>query len=191
MSSIISKAMAAVALLLITSFSGFAAAGEKNLHDFTIKAIDRSDMDLSQYKGKAVLLVNTASYCGFTPQYKGLQALYEKYRDEGLVVLGVPSNDFGSQEPGSEENIKRFCKVNYKVDFPLAKKMVVNGKEGTAPVYEWLAASLGDQSRPKWNFHKYLIGPDGQALAYFPSKIEPENQQITSAVEKALADTGR
>ena len=115
-------------LAAVLSFSaGAEAAGEKNLHDFTVQSIDFTDMDLSQYEGKAVLIVNTASYCGYTPQYKGLQKLWSSYREQGLVVLGVPANDFGDQEPGSEKNIKNFCKVNFQVDFPMTKKMVVKG----------------------------------------------------------------
>ena len=162
------------------------AAGEKSAHDFTVQSIDYSDMPMAQYEGKAVLIVNTASYCGYTPQYKGLQALWSEYREKGLVVLGVPANDFGEQEPGSERNIKNFCKVNFKVDFPMTKKMVVKGGEGNAPIYEWLAAELGDESRPKWNFHKYLVGPDGKAVAYFPSAVTPESAELRTAIDSVI-----
>ncbi|NVJ96749.1 MAG: glutathione peroxidase [Alphaproteobacteria bacterium] len=166
--------------------AGASAEGAKSLHDFTVTSIEFTDMPLAQYEGKAVLLVNTASYCGYTPQYKGLQALWSDYRDKGLIVLGVPANDFGDQEPGSEKNIKNFCKVNFQVDFPMTKKMVVDGKEGTAEVYEWLAGVLGEGSRPKWNFHKYLIGPDGTPVAYFPSKVTPESAELRAAIDKVL-----
>lgn len=160
--------------------------GEHSLYDFNVTSIEYKDMPLNQFKGKAVLLVNTASYCGYTPQYKGLQALWDEYRDKGLIVLGVPANDFGDQEPGSERNIKNFCKVNFKVDFPMTKKMVVDGKEGTAELYNWLAGVLGDDSRPQWNFHKYLIDTEGHPVAYFRSKVTPESSELRAAIDKVL-----
>ena len=168
------------------SASHIDAAHADSLHDFTVTSIDRLDMPLSQFEGKAVLLVNTATFCGYTPQYEGLQALWNAYKDEGLVVLGVPSNDFGSQEPEGEDKIKRFCSVNYQVDFPMTKKMVVNGSEGTAELYAWLASTLGDASRPQWNFHKYLIDPSGKPVAFFPSKVEPESPELVAAIKKVL-----
>jgi len=162
------------------------ADGDKSLYDFTVTSIDYTEMPLDQYKGKAVLLVNTASYCGYTPQYEGLQALWNDYRDKGLVVVGVPANDFGDQEPGSEKNIKNFCRVNFQVDFPMTKKMVVDGKEGTAEIYNWLAGVLGEDSRPQWNFHKYLIDPEGHPVAYFRSKVTPQSSELRAAIEKVL-----
>jgi len=179
------KSLIAAAAVLAAGF-GAQADGEKSLHDFTVTSIEFKDMPLADYKGKAVLMVNTASYCGYTPQYEGLQALWNEYKDKGLVVLGVPANDFGDQEPGSERNIKNFCKVNFQVDFPMTKKMVVKGGPENAPVYEWLAAELGEDSRPKWNFHKYLIDRDGHPVAYFSSKVTPQSDELKSAVEKAL-----
>ncbi|MCK0068806.1 glutathione peroxidase [Kordiimonas laminariae] len=176
----------AVALLFI---SAGAFAGEKeSLHDFTVKSIDYTEMPLSQYKGKAVLLVNTASFCGYTPQYEGLQKLWSDYKDKGLVVLGVPANDFGDQEPGDEGNIKKFCQVNFQVDFPMTKKMVVKGGEKNSELYNWLAAKMGDESRPKWNFHKYLISPEGQPVAYFKSDVTPDSDTLIDAVEKTLSE---
>lgn len=162
------------------------AAMEKSAHDFVLTSIEYTEMPMAQYEGKAVLLVNTASYCGFTPQYEGLQALWNDYRDKGLVVLGVPANDFGDQEPGDETNIKRFCEVNFQVDFPMTKKMVVKGGEGNAPIYDWLAAKMGDDSRPKWNFHKYLIDKEGQPVAYFGSRVTPESDELRAAIDSAL-----
>ena len=161
------------------------AADERSLHDFKVESIELTDMDLAQYKGKAVLLVNTASFCGYTPQYEGLQTLYDTMKEDGLVVLGVPSNDFGGQEPGSEQDVKKFCEATYSVKFPMTSKMVVDGKDGTAPLYEWLATEMGDDSRPKWNFHKYLIGPDGKPVAFFPSRIKPA--QLVDDIKKVLA----
>jgi glutathione peroxidase len=182
----LSKLLSVTALVFLAHTVSF--AGEKSLHDFTVKSIDHTEMKLDQYAGKAVLIVNTASYCGYTPQYKGLQKLWSDYREKGLVVLGVPANDFGDQEPGSEKNIKNFCKVNFQVDFPMTKKMVVKGGKGNAPLYDWLAEELGDESRPQWNFHKYLVDTSGKPVAFFRSKTKPNSDELVAAVEKALAD---
>jgi glutathione peroxidase len=162
------------------------AVTEKSAHDFVLTSIEFKEMPMAEYKGKAVLLVNTASYCGYTPQYEGLQALWDEYRDKGLVVLGVPANDFGDQEPGAESNIKRFCEVNFQVDFPMTKKMVVKGGDGNAPIYDWLASEMGEDSRPKWNFHKYLIDAEGHPVAYFPSKVTPQSAELKAAIDKVL-----
>jgi len=178
-----------LAVLAGFAFAGAALAADvKSVHDFTVQSIDHTEVPLGQYAGKAVLIVNTASYCGYTPQYKGLQKLWSDYRDKGLVVLGVPANDFGEQEPGSERNIKNFCKVNFQVDFPMTKKMVVKGGPDNAPLYEWLAEELGEESRPVWNFHKYLISPEGKAVTFFPSAVKPDAPELLAAVQKALAD---
>lgn len=142
-------------------------------------------LPLAAWRGRPVLVVNTASYCGYTPQYRDLQALWQRYRDRGLVVLGVPSNDFGAQEPGTAAEIKGFCETNYAVDFPLAAKVRVVG--GSAhPFYRWIAESLGEGGAPRWNFHKYLIGPDGQLAGTWPSQVRPGDSAITSEIEKAL-----
>jgi glutathione peroxidase len=156
-----------------------------NAHAFSFTSIEGKPLAMSGYKGKAVLLVNTASACGLTPQYKGLEALWQAYRDKGLVVLGVPSNDFGAQEPGSETEIKSFCEVRYGVDFPLTKKEHVIG--GAAhPLYQWIAKELGEAAVPKWNFHKYLIGKDGNLAGTFGSRTEPEAAELKQAIETAL-----
>src|SRR5580693_4419029 len=132
-------------------------------HDFEFTSIDGKPLKMSAFAGHPVLVVNTASQCGLTPQYRDLEALWQKYRDKGLVVLGVPSNDFGAQEPGSAAEIKTFCETNFAVDFPLADKVKVLGA-GAHPFYRWVATELGEGGAPRWNFHKYLVGPDG-ALA--------------------------
>ena len=174
-------------LLLVLVFSlPAAAAGKGSAWDFTFESIDGSPLPLSQYRGKAVLVVNTASMCAYTPQYEGLQALWEKYRDRGLVVLGVPSNDFGGQEPGKAEEIKRFCEVNFAVDFPLTEKQVVRGS-AAHPFYRWIESELGRGAVPQWNFHKILIGPDGRPAAVFPTAVEPGSRQVTRVVEAVLA----
>lgn len=159
-----------------------APALAETAYDFKFTAIEGEELPLSQYKGKTVLVVNTASMCGYTRQYKGLQTLWDKYKDKGLVVLGVPSNDFGGQEPGSAAEIKEFCEVNFAVDFPMTTKEPVKG--GNAhPFYKWVTAQKGE---PKWNFHKYLIGPDGALIEAYGSKVEPEDTVLTSAIEKSL-----
>jgi glutathione peroxidase len=141
---------------------------------------------LAQFKGKAVLVVNTASACGLTPQYAGLEALWRDYKDKGLVVLGVPSNDFGAQEPGSEAQIKTFCETRFGVDFPMASKATVVGGQAH-PFYQWAAKELGEAGTPQWNFHKYLIGKDGRLAGTFGSRTAPESAEIKQAIETALS----
>ncbi|NIM27989.1 MAG: glutathione peroxidase [Gammaproteobacteria bacterium] len=156
-----------------------------NAHDYDFTRIDGSRLALREFQGKAVLVVNTASECGFTPQYAGLQKLWEQYRDRGLVVLGVPSNDFGAQEPGDEAAIAHFCSERYAVDFPMTGKVQVIGG-GAHPFYRWIAETLGEDAAPRWNFHKYLLGGDGELVAMWPSKVEPLSAEVTAAVEEAL-----
>jgi glutathione peroxidase len=156
------------------------------LHDFSATAIDGSEIDLSAYEGKAVLVVNTASKCGFTPQYEGLEKLYEDYADRGLVILGFPCDQFGHQEPGDEVEIQEFCKLNYGVTFPMMAKVEVNG-DGAHPVYQWLRAEKGGVlgSKIKWNFTKFLVGKDGRVIDRYGSTTKPE--KLTGDIEKALA----
>lgn len=176
---------AALILGAIATFMRPRAASAASAHDFAFRAIEGGDMPLAGYKGKAVLVVNTASQCGFTKQYANLQELWRRYRERGLVVLGVPSNDFGGQEPGSEAEIKKFCAVNFDVDFPLAAKEPVKG-EGAHPFYKWAAGELGVIAVPRWNFHKYLIAPDGKLVDWFSSPTDPLSSRVTSAVEALL-----
>lgn len=151
-------------------------------HQFSFPGRDGGTIDLADYAGKAVLVVNVASACGFTPQYKGLQALWNK-RSEEVVVLGVPSNEFGAQEPGSEAEIKTFCETNFGVDFPMTAKQSVIG--GSAhPFYQWVVAQAGEAAAPKWNFHKVLIGPDGELAGVWPSKVTPEGPEIAAAIDE-------
>jgi len=147
------------------------------------KLQDDSPQDLCQYAGKVVLVVNTASYCGFTHQYEGLEALYGKYQGKGLVVLGFPSNDFGAQEPGSSKEIADFCYNTYGVKFPMFSKTVVKG-EGINPMYAALIKATG--SAPKWNFHKYLIDRQGKVVDYFSTITEPQSDKLVGAIEKLL-----
>jgi glutathione peroxidase len=141
-------------------------------------------VSLCQFKGKVVLIVNTASQCGFTPQYEGLEALYRRYKDRGLVVLGFPANNFGGQEPGSSQDIARFCQVNYGVTFPMFAKTSVVGPEAN-PLYRDLAAQSG--KRPQWNFHKYLVDRNGAVVASFDSAVPPRDARITAQIERLLA----
>jgi glutathione peroxidase len=154
-------------------------------HGFSFPAIGGGAIRLADFAGKPVLVVNTASECGYTPQYRGLEELWRRFRDRGLVVLGVPSNDFGRQEPGSEAAIAEFCAKTYSVDFPLTAKQTVIG--GSAhPFYRWIAAEFGEAATPKWNFHKYLVAPDGGLAALWPSSTEPLDAEIVSAIEELL-----
>ncbi len=173
------------ALLATLVMSFTVSAAEPTLHDFTLTGIDGKPLPLSQFKGHPVLLVNTASECGFTPQYEGLEALWKAYKDQGLIVVGVPSNDFGGQEPGTSKEIATFCKLNYGVSFPLADKTVVSGK-GADPVYQWAGEKAGMMGRPKWNFHKYLFDKNGQFVDWFSTATKPEGPKITAAVKAAI-----
>lgn len=153
-----------------------------SLHDLTLTTLEGKPQPLSAYRGKVVLAVNVASACGYTPQYAGLQKLYETYGDRGLVVLGFPCNQFGAQEPGSAAEIGSFCQRNYGVTFPLFQKLEVKGPR-QAPVYAFLTARHGE---PAWNFHKYLVGRDGQVLQAFPSRVAPDSPDLQAALEAAL-----
>lgn len=185
-----SRISAVFSLALLASVVSWPVAGEPgSAHDFTFENISGGALPLKQYRGKAVLVVNTASFCGFTKQYESLQALWRDYENKGLVVLGVPSNDFGAQEPGSESEIKKFCQGAFGVSFPLTKKEVVKG-EAAHPFYAWAQATLGDEATPKWNFHKYLVGPDGRLVGWFPSRTEPSSPAIRKAIEVALPKQG-
>ena len=171
-----------LALLVFSSHA--TVAEETGAHDFTFLSIDGESLPLSRFEGKALLIVNTASFCGYTYQYDGLQKLWERYRDQGLVVLGVPSNDFGNQEPGSEADIKKFCEVRY-IDFPLTSKVAVRGANAH-PFYKWAARVLGAGAAPRWNFHKYLVSPDGRLVTHFSSATEPGSKKVTAAIEKVI-----
>ncbi len=153
-----------------------------SIHDFSLKSIDGQDLALSAYKGKTVLIVNTASQCGNTPQYAGLESINKKYASQGLVVLGVPANNFGGQEPGSNEEIKSFCSRTFKVTFPMAAKISVKGPD-QHPLFKFLSDS---SSAPEWNFAKYLVGKDGKVIKRFGAGTQPESKEIISAIEAAL-----
>jgi len=164
-----------------------AAAAGGSAHDFDFVSIEGEALPLAAFRGRPILLVNTASFCGFTPQYEGLQALWERYRDRGLVVLGVPSDDFGGQEYDSNEEIRAFCDAQFGIDFPLTEKQEVRG-EAAHPLYRWLAEIHGEAAVPRWNFHKVLIDGRGQPLQAWPTAIRPDAPELLMAVERALSD---
>jgi glutathione peroxidase len=157
----------------------------KSAFDFSFRAIDGGDLPLAGFRGKALLVVNVASRCGLTPQYTALEQLWTARRDDGLVVLGVPANDFGAQEPGTEAEIQSFCDLNYHVDFPMTAKEHVIGPQAH-PLYQWVAAELGEDAAPKWNFHKYLFARDGSIAGAFGSRTTPDDAEITAAIDAAL-----
>ncbi len=156
-----------------------------NAHDFEFTTIDGSPLPLSSFAGKAILLVNTASECGFTPQYADLQTLWQNYCDRGLIIIGVPCNDFGEQEPGSEAEIEAFCSKNYGVDFVLTSKEKVLGNEAH-PLYQAMIDELGGAAKPKWNFHKYLFDASGELVELWPPKVEPLSEEIKAGLEQHL-----
>ncbi len=172
-----------LALLLGAAMLLTPAFAASSIHEFTMNDIDGKPFDFSKLKGKAVLLVNVASKCGYTKQYAGLETLYRKYKDRGLVIVGVPANDFGSQEPGSDAEIKQFCTRTYNVTFPMLSKVSVKGG-GITPLYAYLTASQGGEV--KWNFTKFLIGKDGKAAARFEPKVTPDAPELTEAIERLL-----
>ncbi len=162
----------------------------KTIHEFELKNIDGKAQKLSAYKGRVVLVVNVASKCGLTPQYKGLEALYEEKQDAGFVVLGFPCNQFGGQEPGSDADVAAFCSTKYDVSFPMFSKLDVNG-EGRAPLYAWLTAEKTEPDGPgdiAWNFAKFVVGKDGRVKARFNPRVEPSSAELKAAIDAALAE---
>lgn len=161
------------------------AVMSKTAYDFSFKSIDGKPLPLSEFKGKALLVVNVASQCGLTPQYSGLEALWKQKGKDGLVILGIPANDFGAQEPGTENEIKTFCETRFNVDFPMTAKEHVIGPDAH-PLYKWVASELGDAAAPKWNFHKYLFNKDGSIAGTFGSRTEPNDAAMNAEIDAAL-----
>lgn len=180
------KAAAVLALFpLVVAGPARAAVQAENAHAFSFTAIEGDALPMSRFAGKPVLVVNTASRCGYTPQYKGLQTLYERYRERGLVVLGVPSNDF-RQELDENADIKQFCEAEFGVTFPMTEKQHVKGAQAH-PLFRWMVQRLGPEAEPAWNFHKVLLDPQGKPVAAWPSRVKPLDQQVTSRIEAVLA----
>ena len=188
MESVIDGSMHLVAAVLAATLS--AGGTPVSVYDFKVRTIDGKEASLADYKGKALLIVNTASQCGYTPQYAGLEALYEKYRSRGFTVLGFPSNDFGGQEPGTNTEIKKFCELRYKTTFPLFSKIPVKGPEAD-PLYKYLTALPGKQGGAiTWNFNKFLIAPDGTVVEHFDSRVDPLSAELTGKLEQVLPKGG-
>ena len=177
-----------VLILMLCVACASLSAEPKSIYDFTMKSIDGQQVSLKSYSGKVVLLVNVASKCGFTPQYAGLEALYEKYKDRGLVIVGVPANNFMAQEPGTDEEIKKFCSNKYNVTFPMMSKVSVKGDDKT-PLYVFLTGKDTDPNFAgdiKWNFTKFLFDRNGNPVARFEPNVTPDSPQVTAAIESAL-----
>ena len=172
------------AVIVTLAFAAASAAGAASLYDLKTQTLLGKPADLSEFRGKVTLVVNVASYCGFTPQYKGLEALHRELKDKGFAVLGFPSNDFGEQEPGTAEEIATFCKRTYDVTFPMFSKVVTRPGRDQSPVYALLGAS---GHLPAWNFAKYVIGKDGRVRAFFPSEVKPEDPALRRAIADAMA----
>lgn len=159
--------------------SAFTLAGDPTIHSFKVKSIEGKTIDFSKFKGKKILVVNTASKCGYTPQYEALQKVYDQYKDK-LVIVGFPANNFGAQEPGADSEIQEFCKARFGVTFPLASKISVKGDD-TAPIYKWLTSKAENgvlDATITWNFNKFLLDENGKMIAYFPSKVTPDSEEI-------------
>ncbi len=156
-----------------------------SIHEFKMKNIEGKDVELSEYKGKVLLVVNVASKCGATPQYEQLQALQDKYKEKGLVVVGVPCNQFRSQEPGTDKEIQKFCTDKYKVTFPMMSKVDVNG-EKEAPLYKFLKAHAESKDDVKWNFEKFIVSKEGTVVGRFDTKTKPDADEVVSVIESEL-----
>ena len=162
----------------------YSNSSEGSFYDFNIKSITGEEIKLSDYKDKVVLLVNTASQCGFTPQYSGLQKIYDRYKNDNFIVLGVPSDDF-NQELSNESDVKKFCEIRYGVNFPLTSIQKIKG-DNAHPLYKWIASNVSVIAQPRWNFHKYLIGKDGEILNWYSSMTSPTSDGLTKQIEEAL-----
>ena len=169
----------------IVCAAGTTLMAADSIHEFKMKNIEGKEVELSEYKGKVLLVVNVASKCGATPQYEQLQALQDKYKDKGLVVVGVPCNQFGGQEPGTEKDIQKFCTDKYKVTFPMMSKVDVNG-EKEAPLYKFLKAHAESKDDVKWNFEKFIVSKDGTVVGRFGTKTKPDAEEVVSVIESEL-----
>lgn len=178
-------AVAAAILMGVSVYAEPSREAVMNVHSFTMKTIDGQDQSLADYKGKVLLIVNTASRCGFTPQYKSLEQLYQTYGERGLVVLGFPANDFMGQEPGTDAEIKNFCELKYKTTFPIFSKISVKG-EDMHPLYRYLTKDSAYRGEISWNFNKFLVNPQGNVVARFGSRTDPLSQDVIKELEAVL-----
>lgn len=171
--------------MTLACLSGGAVLAADSVHEFKMKSIDGKEVDMSEFEGKVLLIVNVASECGLTPQYKELQALQEKYADKGLVVIGFPCNQFGGQEPGTEKDIKKFCSEKYKVTFPMMSKIDVNG-EKQAPLYEYLKSHSEKKDNISWNFEKFVVGKDGKVAGRISPRTSPDADEVITLIDAEL-----
>ena len=176
-----------ILLIIMISFLGnkVTANYEKLAYDFQFKDLDGSALNLSEYKGKVIIIVNVASQCGFTKQYEDMQNIWEKYQSKGIVMLGIPSNDFGKQEPGTSEEIKNFCEAKFGITFPMTEKVSVKGPE-SHPFYIWARENYGKSAIPKWNFHKIIVGRNGKIDDTFASITNPSSKKFIEAIERSI-----
>ncbi len=172
-------------IILFFAKGDIAMGAAKNFHDFKIKSVKGQDVSFAEFKGKAVLVVNTASKCGYTSQYEGLESIYKQYQGKGLALVGFPSNDFGAQEPGSNEEIAEFCKFNYGVSFPMSEKVAVKGDK-QSEVYKFLTAAPAAPGEVKWNFEKFLVSKSGIVLSRYQSSTKPNDPKLIADIESAL-----
>ena len=179
------KSVIIIIIIMFSIFNKVQANYEKTFFDLSIKNIDNKVVHLKKYKDKTILLVNVASQCGFTKQYSSLQTLYDKYKNKGLIVIGIPSNQFGGQEPGSNNEIKDFCETNFNITFPITDKIDVKG-DNAHQIYQWAKKNHGKSAIPKWNFHKILINKDGKIQDTFNSFIDPLSKRIINQIESIL-----
>ena len=181
------KALKILLLIVMISLTGnnLGADNNKLAYDFNFKNIDGTNLSLSNYKGKVLVVVNVASKCGFTRQYEDMQNIWEAYQTKGVVILGVPSNDFGGQEPGTNEDIKNFCQTNFGINFPMTEKVSVKGSDAHA-FYKWAKESYGKSAVPKWNFHKIIIDKNGKVNETFSSITKPSSEKFKKAIEKLI-----
>ena len=179
------KVVIYVLIIMFSFLNKTMSENTKKIYDYKINSINGDELNLSKFEGKILLLVNVASKCGFTKQYNDLQSLYEKYSEKGFIVLGVPSNQFGGQEPGSDEEIKNFCETNFNITFPMTTKYDVKGKTAH-PIYLWAKETFGNSTIPKWNFHKILINRNGKVEDTFSSLTNPMSNKIIKKIESIL-----
>ena len=182
----LSKIKSFILIIMISFFGNNATAKyEKLAYDFSFNDLDGNPLNLADFKNKVIVVVNVASQCGFTSQYEDMQQIWDKYQNKGIVMLGVPSNDFGNQEPGNNEDIKNFCEAKFGITFPMTEKVIVKGKNAH-PFYKWAKENHGNSAVPKWNFHKIIVGKNGKVIDTFASTTNPSSKKFVGALEKAL-----
>ena len=180
------KILFSIFIIMISFFNTNTKADYNTLaYDFKFKDLDGSELNLNEFKNKVIIVINVASQCGFTKQYDDMQKVWDKYQDKGVIMLGIPSNDFGKQEPGSNEEIKNFCEAKFGITFPMTEKVSVKG-DLAHPFYIWARENHGKSAIPKWNFHKIIIGKDGKVLDTFASMTNPSSKKFIKSIEKAL-----